>query len=75
MDSLHKLLHCNGMRVPPDGSIVDIATKNRLRIFVYQFDDTTPCSDVSQFDFDQVIITTMEDRQDRKKCSMVAFLS
>ena len=62
MDSLHQLLRCNGMRVPPSGSIVDTAIKNKLRIFAYQFNDTTPCLDVRQFDFDQVIITTMEDR-------------
>ena len=57
INSLHKLVRDNKMRVPLDGSIVDDGTKSNIRVFFYKFnkEHTTPCSKASSDDFSNMI--------------------
>ena len=48
--SVCTLLQRNGKHVPPSGSIVDLGTRETVRVYVYKFNAVTRCSDACKDD-------------------------
>ena len=48
--SVCTLLQRKGKHVPPSGSIVDLGTRETVRVYVYKFNAATRCSDASKDD-------------------------